>query len=658
MTLRTKVMLSFVLVVALALGSSGYVFLSYFGASFRQSTLASLDSIALARAVRIADYQRMQVGIARHLGTIIPVKALKEGNYQQIEELLELFHKNFPMFENGFFILSATGENLVDFPPNQENRHKNFAYREYFQRTMNAQRGLIGQPYRSKRSGEAVLTFTAYLQDEDGTPLGVLGCSAQLLGEEGLGQMRQDSIGKTGYSYVYDQSRLMILHPVDERVLTRDVPVGANKLFDAAIEGYSGTSETVNSKGVHMLAAFQHVPGSDWIIACQQPAEEAYAALKTTKLQIMFFVISGSVIAALLGLVLVHRSTAQLVKLEEVTADLSVPDVEDQSLDLLISAETAKLEPFLTHPEFGLLANTIRELYRRLGSALADSHQMTTDLEQAYLQLKQTQGQILQQEKMASIGQLAAGVAHEINNPMGFITSNLGTLAKYQQKLFEYQKNLEASLNETAEEGLKERAQELRKKLKIDYLRDDIDDLLSESKEGAERVREIVQNLKGFSRVDQAEYAEVDLNDCLDKTLSIAANEIKYKAQVEKDYGELPLVACFPQQLNQVFLNLLVNAAQAIEDHGIICISTLDLGDMVQIDITDNGSGIPAENLEKIFEPFFTTKEVGKGTGLGMSISYEIIQKHGGDIQVASEVGQGTTFSITLPIKGEGNLDG
>ena len=259
---------------------------------------------------------------------------------------------------------------------------------------------------------------------------------------------------------------------------------------------------------------------------------------------------------------------------------------------------------------------------------------------------------------MASIGQLAAGVAHEINNPMGFITSNLGTLARYQQKLFEYQQTLENFLDEAGNEAIKQRAFEQRKKLKIDYLRDDIDDLLSESKEGAERVRDIVQNLKGFSRVDQAEYANVDLNDCLDKTLSIAANEIKYKAQVEKDYGALPLISCFPQQLNQVFLNLLVNAAQAIEGKGVICISTHDLGEWVQIDITDNGSGIPAENLEKIFEPFFTTKEVGKGTGLGMSISYEIIQKHGGDIQVASEVGQGTTFSITLPVIGKGESNG
>lgn len=657
MKLRTKVMLSFVLVVALALGSSGYVFLTYFEDSFRQATYSSLNSIANARADEISTSQRMQGLIARHLGQVLPVKELKAENVDKLEALLAQFKKSFPMYDNGFFILSATGDLLVDYPPHQGNRGKNYAYRKYFQRTMNAQVGVIGQPYRSKRSGEAVLTYTAYLTDENGQPLGMLGCSSILTGENGIGHLRQLKIGETGYSYVYDKSRLMILHPKEDRILTRDVPVGANKRYDAALAGLFGVAETVNSKGIKMLVAFQPVPGSDWIIGCQQPAAEAFAALETTKVQILFFVLFGCFIAGVIGVLLVHKSTADLTKLEEVTSSLSVPSQTSEDLDQEISAETDKLEPFFKHPEFGALADTIRELYARLGVSLAEGRDINADLEKAYLQLKQTQGQILQQEKMASIGQLAAGVAHEINNPMGFITSNLGTLARYQQKLFEYQKDLEACLSETAEEKLKERAKELRKKLKIDYLRDDIDDLLSESKEGAERVREIVQNLKGFSRVDQAEYAEVNLNDCLDKTLSIAANEIKYKAQVEKDYGELPLVACFPQQLNQVFLNLLVNAAQAIEKHGVICISTQDLGDMVQIDITDNGSGIPAENLKKIFEPFFTTKEVGKGTGLGMSISYEIIQKHGGDIQVASEVGQGTTFSITLPIGGEGVSD-
>ncbi|MCF6179396.1 MAG: Cache 3/Cache 2 fusion domain-containing protein, partial [Geopsychrobacter sp.] len=466
MTLRTQVMLSFVLVVALSLGSSGFFFLKYFEDSFRRTTFDSLESIALARAESISNYLRSQLSAARHIGRMIPKDALKAGEYKRVEEMLNRVMRDFPVFENGFFILSASGELLVDYPPYPGKRGMNFGYRSYFKATMKAKTGIVGQPYRSARSGKAVLTFTAYLTDENGKPLGVLGCSAQLLAESALGHLRQQKIGKTGYSYVYDHSRLMILHPRDDRVLTRDVPVGANKMFDAALGGFTGAVETVNSKGIKMLTAYHPIPSSDWIIGCQQTAAEAFSALQTTRQQILFFVVTGSIVAALIGILLVHRSTAVLVTLERVTADLSVPDSHEQDLDLEIANETRKLEPFLTHPEFGPLADTIRKLYARLGIALAESREMTVDLQQAYAQLKQTQAQIFQQEKMASIGQLAAGVAHEINNPMGFITSNLGALTKYQVKLFGYQQQLESWLAESATEALAQQIGQERKRLK------------------------------------------------------------------------------------------------------------------------------------------------------------------------------------------------
>jgi len=164
-----------------------------------------------------------------------------------------------------------------------------------------------------------------------------------------------------------------------------------------------------------------------------------------------------------------------------------------------------------------------------------------------------------------------------------------------------------------------------------------------------------VQNLKSFSRVDQTEFTPSDINACLESTLAIAMNEIKYKATVEKDFAELPLLPCYPQQLNQVFLNILVNAAQAIEDSGEIKITTRVDQDKVVVAISDNGPGIPAEIKDKIFEPFFTTKEVSKGTGLGMSISFDIIKDHQGQIRIESTVGQGTTFVIELPLEREGD---
>lgn len=272
------------------------------------------------------------------------------------------------------------------------------------------------------------------------------------------------------------------------------------------------------------------------------------------------------------------------------------------------------------------------------------------EIEGAYSELKNTQAQILQQEKMASIGQLAAGVAHEINNPMGFITSNLGTLDKYIKKLSDYIAAQAEALASLDSPEVLEQLKEMRRKTKLDYVLEDIGKLIEESQEGADRVKNIVQNLKTFSRVDQAEYKDADINDCIESTLNIVWNELKYKATVKKEYGELPLIKCFPQQLNQAFMNVLVNAAQAIEKQGDIRIRTWHENGAINVAISDTGSGIPEDKIKNIFDPFFTTKPVGKGTGLGLSISYDIVKKHNGEIIVESEVGKGTTFCIRIPV--------
>jgi two-component system NtrC family sensor kinase len=193
---------------------------------------------------------------------------------------------------------------------------------------------------------------------------------------------------------------------------------------------------------------------------------------------------------------------------------------------------------------------------------------------------------------------------------------------------------------------------EQRKRLKIDYIFDDSPQLIAESLDGAQRVRKIVQDLKSFSRVDDTEQKRADLKECLESTIGIAWNEIKYVATLKKDYGDIPPVLCYPQQLNQVFMNLLVNAAHAITGQGEIRVRTWQDGGEVCISVSDTGCGISEENQKRIFEPFFTTKEVGKGTGLGLSISYDIIKKHHGDIQVDSEIGTGTTFTVRIPING------
>jgi len=271
------------------------------------------------------------------------------------------------------------------------------------------------------------------------------------------------------------------------------------------------------------------------------------------------------------------------------------------------------------------------------------------ELEAAYSELKNTQAQILQREKMASIGQLAAGVAHEINNPTGFIMSNLGTLGKYADKLTTFIEAQTKVIESLSAGEYPDELKETRKKLKLDYILEDLGMLINESLDGADRIKKIVQNLKSFSRLDEAEFKPSDINECIESTLNIVWNELKYKATVEKDYGKIPMIKCFPQQLNQVFMNLLVNGAHAIESQGTIKIKTWNGDGALHISISDTGSGIPEDKIKRIFEPFFTTKPVGKGTGLGLSITYDIVKKHNGDIMVSSEVGKGTEFTITLP---------
>lgn len=275
--------------------------------------------------------------------------------------------------------------------------------------------------------------------------------------------------------------------------------------------------------------------------------------------------------------------------------------------------------------------------------------QSRNELEAAYLDLKGKQATILQQDKMASIGQLAAGVAHDINNPIGFVYSNLEELRTYLARLKSFIELQQSTLGRVSSGPLLEEVQQQYRELDIERILSDLDIMIAESLEGTERVRNTVQNLRNFSRIDDVAYKLADIHDCLESTINITGNEFKYKAEVKRDYGEIPAILCYPQQLNQVFMNLIINAAQAIEKRGEITIRTWAFEKSVYVSLSDTGNGIAPEALSRIFEPYFTTKEVGEGTGLGLSITYDIIKKHRGDISVESEVGLGTTFTIRLP---------
>jgi PAS domain S-box-containing protein len=266
--------------------------------------------------------------------------------------------------------------------------------------------------------------------------------------------------------------------------------------------------------------------------------------------------------------------------------------------------------------------------------------------------LEMAQSQAIQSEKLASIGQLAAGVAHEINNPVGFVLSNFNSLERYVKEMFGVLGAYEAvepllPQDDPSVASLRQ----AKAASDIDFIKDDIHVLLLESRDGLDRVKRIVQDLKDFSHVGGTQWQRADLIRGLESTLNVVRNEIKYKADIVRNFADLPEVDCVPSQLNQVFMNLLVNAAHAIEGHGTITLGSGVQDKQVWIEIGDSGSGIAPEVLNRIFDPFFTTKPVGQGTGLGLSLSYSIVRQHGGRIEVSSTLGAGTIFRVWLPIE-------
>lgn len=266
---------------------------------------------------------------------------------------------------------------------------------------------------------------------------------------------------------------------------------------------------------------------------------------------------------------------------------------------------------------------------------------------------KQLESQLVQSEKLASLGQLAAGVAHEINNPIGFISSNLGALDGYFKQLQNMLDAYRVAESAISSSEVIDHLGQLRERVELDFLREDIPLLIKESKEGIGRVGRIVKDLKDFSRVDSnQEWQWTNLQQGIESTLNIVANELKYKADVVKEFQQLPDIECLPSQINQVIMNLIVNASQAMgPERGTITLRTGLEGETVSIEVADTGIGIEPDNLQKIFDPFYTTKPVGQGTGLGLSLSYGIVKKHQGDISVRSEVGVGSTFRVELPVR-------
>ena len=354
-----------------------------------------------------------------------------------------------------------------------------------------------------------------------------------------------------------------------------------------------------------------------------------------------------------------YRSVMKTVSsLDEISKKLVKGDTEERVV-LEAKDELASVgESFNTIGQALVQRNKeLEENKKKLEESLRLLEESYKKLEESNARIQEQQAQLIQSEKMASLGQMVAGIAHEVNTPLGFVRNNIEVLDKNLRRLLdvlERYRDLRDSLVNGHLDELEAKLVgiiEASKKIDSASFSEKIQALIAESLDGIDRIQQLVLDLKNFSRLDEAAFKETDLNQGLESTLKIANNIVKYKAEVIKDFAPELTAECYPARINQVFLNIITNAAQAIEGQGKIWIKTYKENGTAVIKIRDNGKGIPQENLKKIFEPFFTTKDVGQGTGLGLYIVYKIIEQHKGTITVQSEVGKGTEFTIKLPIK-------
>lgn len=304
--------------------------------------------------------------------------------------------------------------------------------------------------------------------------------------------------------------------------------------------------------------------------------------------------------------------------------------------------------PVTTNTEIGILTEAFNEMSYKVYQVRLDLKKKIKELEKINSELIEAQTKLVHSAKMTSLGQLVAGVAHELNNPIGFIYSNMSLLKEYADSLFLF-------IDQQNQNDPKIIA--IKKQIDYEFIKMDLPRLIKSCQDGAQRTRDIVIGLRNFSRLEEAQLKEIDIHESIDTTLEILQGEIKNRIQVHRQYEKLPKLMCYASQINQVLMNIISNAIQAISGSGQIWITTssvkpkIDAPAKIQISIQDSGAGMDATTIDKIFEPFFTTKGVGQGTGLGLSISYGIVQNHGGEIQVRSEKGVGTEFMIILPLK-------
>jgi len=469
-------------------------------------------------------------------------------------------------------------------------------------------------------------------------------------------------VGQTGYTYILDRRGMLIAktrspNEAYQRFQLQKAPANVTQY---ATEKRTNSNRVRSYQGlanVPVLGVTDYMSSIQWYVVVELPLQEVYAPVRQWGLVLLGALLISMIISTAIGM-LVTRSLIQPLTLLTAAAK----KIREGNYHTKVKVSQ--------HNELGALAATFNSMTAEIQTVVADLGQKNDDLEATLLELKQAQSQLVQSEKMSGLGQLVAGIAHEINNPVNFIYGNLVHAKLYMNQLLTvmatYRDRDDQPLQVESESGPIDDEE-------LDFIIEDFSQLLSSMEVGASRIREIVTSLRNFARLDEADYKQADLHEGIDNTLVILGSRLKSgkgrsEIVVKKHYGDLPLVTCYPGQLNQAIMNLLSNAIDALEELMLapqeqriptIEIFTATTPDRwVKIQIQDNALGIPDSLLQRIFDPFFNTKDVGKGTGLGLSISYKIVQeKHGGRLSCQSQPGQGTTFTIEIPIDGQLPLD-
>jgi signal transduction histidine kinase len=550
----------------------------------------------------------------------------------------------------------------------------------WYTETMKAGKPIWSRIYIWNSANNSYISASAGrpIYDTQNRLLGMVGADIHLLKLSEF--LQQLDIGSTGKVFILERNGLLIANSGTQKpfaVVKDEIQrLQATDSPDATIQGIAqNIQRTFNGfQSITTLQKLQlnwqgetyHVQilpwrdqyGLDWLVVVSVPEQAFMAQINANTQTTILLCLGALVIASIMGYFTSRRITRPIGRINKASQAMASGNL-DQALDLTNIWELNTL----AH-SFNYMAGQLRESFAALENSKAELEdrveERTTELKNAFGELQRSQAQVIQSEKMSSLGQLVAGIAHEINNPVNFIHGNITHLNTYTQDLLRM-----IQLYQERHPSNDLEVQALAAEIDLEFLIEDLQKMLSSIKMGTERIRNIVLSLRNFSRMDEAEFKAVDIHEGIESTLLILQHRLKGKPespaiQVIRHYGNLPEVECYPGQLNQVLMNVLINAIDALDEvnvtekySGLITIRTSIIkSQWVEIAIADNGAGIPDNVKNRIFDPFFTTKPIGKGTGMGMAISYQIItEKHSGKLECFSIPGQGTEFVIQLPVK-------